>query len=358
MVSTRSAKTKALVTGGSGFVGHHLVQQLVDSGKYDVVVFDVRDNGKSPAPVITGDLRKLDSVVEATKGVDVVFHVATAAPTGQNALNNQLMHSVNVDGTANVIKACAINGVTKLVYTSSSSVVFEGKDLINVDESHPYAKKPMDYYVHTKILGERLVLEANGQGGLATVALRPSGIFGEGDLVFVPTVVKQARAGKMKYIIGSGKNKCDWTYVGNVAQSHILAAEALDDPARAPRVAGKAYFVTNQDPRAFWGMMGDVCEGLGYARPRIHLPLLLILAIAILFEWVIRPLLRPFKELNSDFTVNRILLATRQRTFSCDAAARDLGYKPRVGMAEALQRTLAHFEGLRNDSGGARSKAQ
>lgn len=355
MASTRK---KALVTGGSGFVGQHLVQQLVDTGKYDVVVFDVRDNGKSPVPVITGDLRNLDTVVEATKGVDVVFHVATAAPTGQNALNNQLMHSVNVDGTGNVIKACAVNGVKKLVYTSSSSVVFEGKDLLNVDESHPYAKKPMDFYVHTKILGERMVLEANGKDGLATVALRPSGIFGEGDLVFVPTVVKQARAGKMKYIIGSGKNKCDWTYVGNVAQAHLLAAEALDDAERAAKVAGKAYFITNQDPRGFWGMMGDVCEGLGYARPHMHLPLLLILFVAILFEYVIRPLLRPFKELNSDFTVNRILLATRERTFSCDAAAKDLGYKPKVPMTEALQRTLVHFEGLKNSKAADKSKAQ
>lgn len=174
-----STRLKALVTGGSGFVGHHLVQQLVDTGRYDVVVFDVRDNGKSSVPVVTGDLRNLDSVVEATKGVDVVFHVATAAPTGQNSLNNQLMQSVNVDGTSNVIKACAVNGVKKLVsvasmqcnlgfaclhgaichsqlpslqvYTSSSSVVFEGKDLNNVDESHPYAQKPMDFYVHTKV---------------------------------------------------------------------------------------------------------------------------------------------------------------------------------------------------------------
>lgn len=345
------------MTGGSGFVGHHLVQQLVDTGRYDVVVFDVRDNGKSSVPVVTGDLRNLDSVVEATKGVDVVFHVATAAPTGQNSLNNQLMQSVNVDGTSNVIKACAVNGVKKLVYTSSSSVVFEGKDLNNVDESHPYAQKPMDFYVHTKILGERMVLEANGKDGLATIALRPSGIFGEGDMVFVPAVVKQARAGKMKYIIGNGKNKCDWTYVGNVAYAHLLAAEALDDPVRAAKVAGKAYFITNQDPREFWGMMGDVCEGLGYKRPYMHLPVLLILFVAALFEYVIRPLLRPIKDLNSDFTVNRILLATRQRTFSCAAAARDLAYKPKVPMSEALKRTLVHFEGLKNTEAD-KSKAQ
>lgn len=122
MVTTRSSaaaesatKIKALVTGGGGFLGKHLVNQLLESGKYDVTVFDIRDDGKNKAPVVTGDLRKIDSVVEATKGMDVVFHCATAAPTGENALNNQLMFSVNVDGTQNVIDACIKNGVRKLV---------------------------------------------------------------------------------------------------------------------------------------------------------------------------------------------------------------------------------------------------
>lgn len=78
-------------------------------------MFDIRDSGDNKAPVVVGDLRKLDQVVEATKGMDVVFHCATAAPTGQNALNNELMYSVNVDGTDNIIKACIENKVKKLV---------------------------------------------------------------------------------------------------------------------------------------------------------------------------------------------------------------------------------------------------
>jgi hypothetical protein len=93
------------------------------------------------------------------------------------------------------------------------------------------------------------------------------------------------------------------------ASSHfcpwLQAAAALFDDNRASGVAGRPFFVTNHEPRRFWGMLGDVCEGLGYSRPRIHLPFLLIMAIAMLFEYVIRPLLKPFKELNTDFTVNR-----------------------------------------------------
>lgn len=103
------------------------------------------------------------------------------------------------------------------------AVVFDGSDLVDVDESLPYTSKPMDYYTQTKVAGEKLVLAANNDK-LAVVALRPSGIFGEGDTVMVPTLVRQAKAGKMKYIIGNGKNVWDFTYVGNVAQAHVLVS--------------------------------------------------------------------------------------------------------------------------------------
>jgi sterol-4alpha-carboxylate 3-dehydrogenase (decarboxylating) len=99
--------------------------------------------------------------------------------------------------------------------------VFDGSDLVGVDETAPYTARPMDYYTQTKVTGEQLVLAASSPQ-LAVVALRPSGIFGEGDTVMVPTFVKQAKAGKMKYIIGDGRNMWDFTYVGNVAQAHVL----------------------------------------------------------------------------------------------------------------------------------------
>lgn len=85
-------------------------------------------------------------------GKDIVFHVATAQYFGGEGSNaKQLMHGVNVTGTQNVIDACISQRVPKLIYTSTASVVFEGKSLINVDESVPYAARPMDYYTGTKV---------------------------------------------------------------------------------------------------------------------------------------------------------------------------------------------------------------
>jgi hypothetical protein len=94
-------------------------------------------------------------------------------------------------------------------------------------------------------------------------------------------------------------------------------------------------------------------QGLGYGRPRIKLPLALILAVAMLFEYVIRPLAKPFKELSTDFTVFRVRVVTRQRAFSCDKARRLLGYVPAVPLREAVSRTVAHFAHLRNPDAGS-----
>lgn len=96
------------------------------------------------------------------------------------------------------------------------------------------------------------------------------------------------------------------------------------DP-KPPPILRRAFFITNQQPLPFWTMMGNVCEGLGYRRPHIYLPYLLIIFIAFVFEYVIRPLVKPFKTLETDFTVNRILLATTERTFSSEAAKKAFG---------------------------------
>ncbi|KFM25507.1 Sterol-4-alpha-carboxylate 3-dehydrogenase, decarboxylating [Auxenochlorella protothecoides] len=303
-----------LVTGGNGFLGQHLVAQLADSGEYEVTVFDIRPP-VIPFPgvkYITGDLTKEVDVDAACKGKNVVFHCATAAPTAANAANLKLMDAVNVQGTRSVVEACARHGVSRLVYTSSASVVFDGSPLVKVDESTPYAARHMDYYTGTKAQGEVAVLAANGRGGLRTLALRPSGIFGEHDTLLVPSVASNAARGKLKYIIGSGRNCMDWTYAGN---------------------------------------------GLGYPRPSVRLPFHLVFFIALLMQYVILPLLAPFKKIDSDFTPFRIKLASVDRTFSCEAAKRELGYRPAVSLDEGLRRTLASFQHLRRGVGGARPKS-
>jgi len=136
----------------------------------------------------------------------------------------------------------------------------------------------------------------------------------------------------------------DFTYVGNVALAHILAAERLS--LKSP-LAGQAYFITNQEPKPFWGFLGDICEGLGYERPCLKLPYLLMLFIIMVFEHLLVPFLRLFMELKTDMTVNRIKLSVRNRIFSGKRARTDFGYRPLVSMDEGLRRTLESFKHLR-----------
>ena len=234
-----------------------------------------------------------------------------------------------------------------------------------MDESAPYARRPMDYYAATKIQGEQLVLAAagrplaDGSGRLAVTALRPSGIFGEHDALLVPVAVAKARAGKMKYIIGSGANLMDWTYAGNVAAAHVLADAAL--AARGPTAApaGRPYFITNGDPRPFWGFMGDLLEGLGYGRPHIKLPFYPLFLIACVVAWVSAALRAVGVAVPpSDFTPARLRIAAATRRLSCAAAGKAFGYRPDklVSIEEGLKRTVAFFPHLWADApagGGA-----
>jgi sterol-4alpha-carboxylate 3-dehydrogenase (decarboxylating) len=139
----------------------------------------------------------------------------------------------------------------------------------------------------------------------------------------------------------------------------LLALQAADKLSPGSNLAGEAFFITNQHPVPFWGFTGDLLEGLGYGRPHIKLPFALILFVAMLFEYVIRPLLRPIKELSTDFTVFRVRIVTRQRAFSCDKARKMLDYVPAVSLEDAIKRTVKHFEHLRNTdaAAGARVKA-
>ena len=229
---------KALVTGGGGFLGLAVVEQLLARGD------QVRSFARGPYPgladlgveVRRGDLRDAQAVEQACAGCDVVFHVAAKAGIwGRYAA----YYEPNVRGTQNVLAACREHGVHRLVYTSSPSVVFDGRSMEGVDESVPYPQRQHSHYAATKALGEQAVLAANGTT-LRTLALRPHLIWGPRDNHLVPRIVSRGRAGTLRRV-GDGTNKVDTTYIENAARAHLLAADAL---ATNPRAAGRPFFIS------------------------------------------------------------------------------------------------------------------
>ncbi|PWZ01118.1 3-beta hydroxysteroid dehydrogenase/isomerase [Testicularia cyperi] len=242
-MSTSPASGEAhLVIGGAGFLGSRIALALRERGERHVSVFDLHP-AKQPIEKVqyfTGDITSESSLRKAiiqardaagiqqgsSTGV-VLYH--TASPVA--GLGPEIYHKVNVVGTQTVIQVANKPelAVTKLVFTSSAGVVYDGNDLVNVDERLPYPEKPLDAYNDTKAKAERLVLDANTDqpGTLKTVALRPAGIFGIGDRQALPGFFNVLRSGKTHFQIGENQNLFDWTYVDNVVHAHLLAADKL-----------------------------------------------------------------------------------------------------------------------------------
>ncbi|KAI4379611.1 hypothetical protein MLD38_005887 [Melastoma candidum] len=353
-----------VVTGGRGFAARHLVEMLIKGETYSVVVADLgpkieleqyEENGvlgealrSGRARYVAADLRVKTQVLEAFRGAEVVFH--TAAPN--SSINSyQLHHSVNVQGTKNVIDACVELKVKRLIYTSSPSVVFDGvHGILNGDESLPYANKHIDFYSATKAEGEALVIKSNGINGLLTCCIRPSSIFGPGDRLLVPSLVSAARAGKSKFIIGDGNNLYDFTYVENVVHGHICADRALASAGEvAVKASGQAYFITNMEPIKFWEFVSLILGGLGYERPRIKIPAAVIMPIAHLVE-VTYKLLGPYGMKVPQLTPSRVRLLSCSRTFNASKAKNLLGYTPIITLQEGIKRTIESYADLRAEN--------
>ncbi|XP_075428797.1 sterol-4-alpha-carboxylate 3-dehydrogenase, decarboxylating isoform X6 [Ascaphus truei] len=290
-------------------------------------------------------------LLPSLQGVNVVFHCASPAPSSDN---KELFYKVNYTGTMTVIEACKEVGVQKLVLTSSASVIFEGRDIKHGTEDLPYAKKPIDYYTETKILQEKQrmghvqeVLKANDPANnFLTVAIRPHGIFGPRDPQLVPILVETAKSGKMKFMIGDGKNLVDFTYVENVVHGHILAGEHLqkDSP-----LCGKAYHITNDEPIPFWAFLTRILIGLNYDAPKYLIPYWLAYYLAFFLSFLVF-ILGPLIKIKPTFTPMRVALAGTYHYYSCERAKKDMGYKPVVSLDQAVERTIKSYSHLRRAS--------
>lgn len=327
---------KVLVTGGGGFLGLALVRQLLGNG------VTVRSFSRQAHPLLTslgveqrrGDLGDAGAVASAVAGCEMVFHVA-AKPGIWGPYADY--HRINVTGTEHVLAACRRHGVNRLIYTSSPSVVFAGKDLEGVDESVPYAAHFDAPYPQTKALAEQAVLRAN-DAALATVALRPHLIWGPEDNHLLPRLAARARAGQLRRI-GRAPKLIDTVFVENAAEAHWQAATRL---APGSAVAGKAYFISQGEPREVWALINSLLEAVGAPPVQRSIPKPLAIALAWAFETLHRVTRNPREPRLTRFVVQELCTA---HWFNLAAARRDFGYAPRISIAEGLARLRASTVG-------------
>ena len=332
------ASTPALVTGGGGFLGRAIVERLRARG-VPVASFARGAHPELAAlgvETLRGDLRDAAAVRRACTGRSVVFHVAARAGVWGSYDD---FFQANVQGTRHVLEACRAEGVGRLVYTSTPSVVFDGRDLRGVDESAPYPSHYESAYPETKAIAERLVLAANGPD-LATVSLRPHLIWGPGDPHFVPRITARARAGRLR-IVGDGRNEVDTLYVDDAAEAHLRAAEHL---APGSPVAGRAYFLSAGKPVRLWDMVNHLLAAADLPPLTRSVPARVALAAGFVLEVLHRLLPLRGEPLMTRFLARE--LAT-SHWFDISAARRDLAWQPEVDLDEGLRRLRASLRAPR-----------
>jgi len=344
----------ALVTGGNGFLGRYIVEQLLARGD------QVRSFGRSVQPelkamgveIVRGDIRDKDDIYEACRGIDCVFHTAAVAGVGVRWND---FYETNVLGTKNLLTGCRIHAVNRLVYTSSPSVVFQGKSQNGIDESAEYGSewltKHRCHYSLSKAMAERMVLSASrcqnreqpmiassldSVDWINACALRPHLIWGPRDSHLIPRLIARAKKRRLRRI-GDGNNTIDMTYVENAASAHLRAADALAH-GHSP-VSGKAYFLSQGVPVNCWKWIDDILELADLPPVTKSFSLKTAWRIGSLSEMFYRLLL-----LRGEPPMTRFLAAqlATSHWFDISAARRDFGYEPRIGNAEGMQR-LGHW---------------
>lgn len=299
-----------LVTGGAGFIGSHLVEALRARGRR-VRVLDDFSSGRRESvsrrgevEVLAGDVRNPDVLRRAVRGVDLVFHQAALRSVPGSVEDPFSYHDVNATGTLRLLLAARDASVRRVVFASSSSV-YGDQSVLPLDED--LRPQPVSPYGASKLAGEHYCANFARHYGLETVSLRYFNVFGPRQdpaspyAAVIPRFILAARGGLPLEIHGDGKQTRDFTYVGNVVDANLAAAEA-------PAVTGQAFNIGCGERFSILDIVRELEELLGRPLPIRYTP---------------------------------CPSGVRDTLADISLASERLGYVPAVGFTEGLRRTIA-----------------
>ena len=338
-ITLQSSLHNAVVIGGSGYLGKRLVRQLVEDGSYKVHSLDLSipppsKRNRDVSSYIQTDITNREDMIKALRGMDVVFHTASIIPLTIDVTDED-MYRVNVSGAHNVIEACKLNDVKRLVYTSSSSVVLSknrNKVSENVEESQSLPDDPLNMYVKTKGMAETMVTSTNGIGGLQTCVLRLAGLIGGADNRLMQNLMSACVVQ-----FGSGQSRISWIGVESAANAHIVADKRLR---KSPsEVAGRVYNISLADKFNVAELFQSFAEENG--RPLVALP-----------TWVVKVLVNVnmyvYKTgivlIDAYFTPAGLEFLQRHFTVSTERAQKELGWAESRPWREVVKELIKEYK--------------
>jgi len=325
-----------LVTGGTGLLGSHIVEQLCKRGQPVRALARAGSNTTwletQDVEIVTGDLADAASLRRACEGVTCIYHAA--ARVGDWGPWPEFQ-KYTIDGTRHLIDAAIDAGVLRFIHVSSVSAYGHGNDHGRIlDETDPLGQElyRWAYYSRAKVAAEQIVWQAHREGKIAVTVIRPSWIYGVRDRKTIGRQIAAIRNGKIK-IIGDGKNRLNVVYAGSVAMGAILAAE--NDNA-----IGQGYNCSEDGVLTLEQYYNAIADAMGEPRPTKHIPYRLAYALAFLLEcWghLIRKKTPPL------VTRYSVWLMGRRCFFSADKARRELGWQPAVTYDEGIPMTVRWY---------------
>ncbi len=307
-----------LITGGTGFIGQYLIESLKKEG-HEITVYAIDPLQIENIDVVIGDIRDETNLKETFEKVrpELVFHLAAIV---SYSAPKELMYSVNVEGTKNVVDKC-LKYNSKMVFTSSVSVIGRFKGIAN--EETPC--KPFTTYGKTKLEAEKIVVKAYQENGLPISIIRPAPAYGEGSpqyRVLIPLIAK----GKLP-IIGSGETTTHQIYVKNLIDALLLLA-------REKRAEGEIFIAADEETITLKELYYFILDYLGIKREIKHIPVFLAKTGVLLSE-IKAKLTGKRPKISREFL--ETILAHRHYDIS---KIKNLGYKPKYSLKEGMTRTI------------------
>ncbi len=317
-----------LVTGANSYTGRNLCRFLAERGVSTRGMYwppdGIPDSTHENLQLVPGDLRDRDSLKRALEGIKVVHNLA--ALYRATNVPNRAFWEVNVSGVGNIVELAGEAGVKRFVQCSTVGV-YGHVENPPANERSPV--KPDDYYQYTKLKGEELALELAQSSGLAMTVARPAGIYGpyEDRFLHLPRLIQRRRF----VMFGSGENLYHFIHIGDLCEALVLCAER-------PEAIGQTYIIADDCPISLNAVVSIISDELGFPKPTLRVPLLLLTVASVVVEFACKPFRIP-PPLNR----RRAHFFAHTRCFDNGKARTELGFAPKIRPEEGLKEMVRSY---------------